>query len=386
MIFARSFALAAAAGLLGLAGCHRSAPPPEPPAPTVQGEQVTFPNQAPQLAYLTVEPAQPMATAVRHLTGRLYWSDDTTVRVFSPVTGRVLAVAAKLGETVKAGSNLAQINSPDFDQARADVRTAAANLEVAEKVRDRAHDLLAHGAAAAKDVEAADAAAVAARAERDRAAGRWALYGGTPNGATEFFQLQAPMPGVVVQKNINPGQEVRADQMLANANNLVAPLFVIGDPSQLWLQIDAAQTDLAEITVDQKLEVRARAFPGQVFTGRVADIGYALDPSTRAALVRGVVDNPDHRLRAEMYVQVDLLRGAGAAAQPPLETSAKALFMIEQQNYLFVKSGPASFVRRAVSVGPEQDGKVPVYAGLTRGEQVVVEGGLLLQSILQPAN
>jgi cobalt-zinc-cadmium efflux system membrane fusion protein len=327
-----------------------------------------------------------MATAVRHLTGRLYWSDDTTVRVFTPVTGRVLAVTAKLGDTVKAGSPLAQIDSPDFDQARADVRTAAANLLAAEKTRDRAHDLYAHGAAAAKDVEAADAAAVAAQAERDRAAGRWALYGGTPAGTSEFFQLQAPMPGVVVQKNINPGQEVRADQMLANANNLVAPLFVIGDPSQLWLQIDAAQTDLAEISVNQQLEVRTRAFPDQVFTGHVADIGYALDPTTRAALVRGVVDNPDHRLRAEMYVQVDLLRGADSPARPPLETSAKALFMIGQQNYLFVKTGPANFVRRAVTVGPEQDGKVPVYSGLASGEQVVVEGGLLLQSILEPAN
>jgi cobalt-zinc-cadmium efflux system membrane fusion protein len=385
MISVRSFAVAAFAGLLGLAGCRRPVPPPEPPQPTVHGEQVSFPSQAPQLAYLTVEPARPMAEAVRHLTGRLYWSDDTTVRVFSPVTGRVLGVTAKVGDTVAKGSPLAQIDSPDFDQARADVRTAAANLEAAEKTRDRAHDLFAHGAAAAKDVEAADAAAVAAQAERDRAAGRWALYGGTPGGTTENFQLQAPMPGVVVQKNINPGQEVRADQMLANANNLVAPLFVIGDPSQLWLQIDAAQGDLPQISVNQPLQVRSRAFPDQVFTGHVADIGYALDPTTRAALVRGVVDNPGHKLRAEMYVQVDILRGT-SSAQPPLETSAKALFMIGQQNYLFVKTGPADFVRRAVTVGSEQDGKVPIYSGLAGGDQVVVEGGLLLQSILEPAN
>lgn len=381
----RFFAVAAFAGLFGLAGCHRPAPPPEPPQPTVHGEQVSFPAQSPQLAYLTVEPARPMAEAVRHLTGRLYWSDDTTVRVFSPVTGRVLAVTAKVGDTVKRGSPLAQIDSPDFDQARADVRTAAANLEVAEKTRDRAHDLFAHGAAAAKDVEAADAAAVAAQAERDRAAGRWALYGGTPGGTTENFQLQAPMPGVVVQKNINPGQEVRADQMLANANNLVAPLFVIGDPSQLWLQIDAAQGDLPQISVNQPILVRARSFPDQVFTGHVADIGYALDPTTRAALVRGVVDNPGHKLRAEMYVQVDILHG-NSSAKAPLETSAKALFMIGQQNYLFVKTGPADFVRRAVTAGSEQDGKVPIYSGLASGDQVVVEGGLLLQSILEPAN
>ena len=376
-----------AAALCFAAGCSR--PPallPPPPAPRVEGDTVTFPAGAPQLASLSTQKVETTRLALTHLTGRLYWSDDATVRIFTPVIGQVVAVRADVGETVAAGAPLAIISSPDFGQALAETRTAEANLAAADKAFSRAKDLFDHGAAAQKDVEAAEAADAAARAEQDRTRSRLKLYGGSDDQRDEDYVLRTPLAGVVVEKNINPGQEVRNDQMLANAPNLFAPLFIISNPAKLWLQLDVAESDLATLRVGQKLRVHARAFPDQVFSGVLTRISEELDPSTRTVKVRGEIDNPERRLKAEMYVGVDVVQDESRVAGGGVEVPAKAIFMLENRYYLFVQRGPGAFQRRAVEVGSEKDGRIPVYSGLAPGDTVVAEGALLLQAVLDPAD
>jgi len=369
------------------AGCSRLAPTGEaPPAATVTGETVSYPAGAPQLAYLPVQPAVARTLAVAHLTGRLYLDDDHTVRVFTPVAGQVTAVHADVGAEVEAGAPLAEINSPDYDQARADARSAEATLAAADKAFAREQDLLQHGAAAAKDVEAAEAAYRAASAERDRADGRLRLYGGDPAGNQAIYTLRSPLKGTVAERSINPGQEVRADQMLANATNLFAPLFVISDLDRLWLQVDAAEADLGSLQAGLAVRIHSDAYPGEVFGGKLTNIAPELDPTTRAVRVRGVVDNPGHRLKAEMYVSVDVVRDEAKVAGAGVEVPARAAFRIDPQDYVFVQLAPGKFERRAVTLGPEQDGRVPVLAGVRAGEPVVAEGALLLEAVLQPAD
>ena len=70
-------------------GCQKPQEPAAPPAPKVAGETVIFPDNAPQLAYLSVQAAEPSKRAEVGLYGRLAWDDDVTVRIYSPVGGRV---------------------------------------------------------------------------------------------------------------------------------------------------------------------------------------------------------------------------------------------------------------------------------------------------------
>lgn len=381
------FSLLSAAAALALAGCGNHGPKaPEAPAPKVEGERVIFPADAPQLTSLAAEPAEPRSLAITHLTGRLYWSDDTTVRVFTPVIGQVMSVRANVGQAVEAGTPLAEINSPDFGQALADARTAAGNRAAAEKAFARVRDLYEHGAAAQKDVDAAEAAAVAAAAEQDRTEARLALYGGNSKAEGELFILRSPVPGVVVEKNINRGQQVRNDQMLANAPNLYAPLFVVGDPERLWLQLDAAESDLSYLQPGQKLRVYSKAFPGRAFPGAIDYIGAEMDPATRTVKVRGVVQNPDKLLKAEMYVTVDVEQNQSGTARTIVEVPSKAIFMLENQYYLFIEAAPGNYSRQRVKIGIEKDGKIPVLEGVSAGQRVVTEGALLLQSIIEPAD
>ncbi len=379
----------AAAALIALLASGCSPAPtkaPEPPAAKVEGERITYPANAPQLAYLTIEQVQPRKVSISHLTGRLYLADDATVRVFTPVAGQVAALRADVGQRVSRGDALADIHSPDYDQALADARTSDANLLAAEKALARERDLLEHGAAAAKDVESAQASYSAAAAERARAASRLSLYHGSADGTDQVYVLRSPISGEVVERNLNAGQEVRADQMLANATNLFAPLFVVSDTSRLWLQVDATESDLAELRDGQRIRVSSNAFPGRTFEGTVTNISPTLDPATRTVRVRAVVDNPDHVLKAEMYVAVDVLRDPSRVAGAGFLVPSKSIFTVDRVSYLFVAQAPGQFERRRVEIGAEKDGMVPVTSGLTEGTRVVSDGGLLLEAVLEPDN
>jgi cobalt-zinc-cadmium efflux system membrane fusion protein len=379
------FSLLALAGLLG---CSKEKPVTfeRPPDPKVTGEKVVFLTNAPQLASISVQPAQARTMAVTHVTGRLYWNDDATVRVFTPVAGRVTDIRVDLGRAISAGTPLAEIDSPDFAQALANARTAVGNLAAADKAFSRSKELLAHGAAAAKDVEAAEAAYLAILAERDRAEAVLANYGGSDKSTNAVYILRSPIAGVLVEKNINPGQELRADLMLANAPNLFAPSFVVSDPTKLWLQLDVAEADLPSLQPGLSLQIHSRSFPDKIFDGVVDRIGDTMDPGTRTVKIRGIVNNPDKLLKAEMYVMVDVVQAQTKAGEMGVEVPSKALFMKGDDSFVFLEDAPGTYERKLVKVGIEKDNKVPIYTGISAGQKVVTEGALLLQSLVEPSS
>lgn len=371
--------LIAAVVLLLAAGCARPPAPEEPPPTRVEGHTVVLPADSPQRQSLTVAPATERTVRVTHLTGRLVWDDSATVRVFSPVAGRVTALDVGLGQPVEAGAVLARVSSPDFGQAQADVRKANADLVLAERNLKRLRELQAHGAAAQKDVEAAEDTQAAALAEQERAAARLALYGGTADVLDGLYVLRAPIAGTVVERNLSPGQEIRPDQMLGNVPPVFSPLVTISDPTKLWLWVDATESDINVLKAGQQIQLHAKPYGDREFPGRLDVIGDALDPQTRTVKVRGSVPNPDRLLKAEMYVTVDIV----TEVPPTPEVEAKAVFLKDTRAYAFVEDAPGRFTRRELKTGTEDEGKVAVLEGLKAGERVVTEGCLLLESALE---
>jgi cobalt-zinc-cadmium efflux system membrane fusion protein len=357
-------------------GCSKSpdqADPPVPAAPAIGRDTITFPVGAPHLTYLALEPARERKAIATGLTGRLAWDDDITARVFSPVSGRIVEIHANPGQSVRPGDVLAKIKSPEFGQAQADARKAAGDLKNAERALERTRELLKHGAAAEKELEAAETEHTRALSEKERASATLSIYGGDPGapGVDGVFSLKAPIGGGVVEKAISPGQEVRSDQMGDK------PLFVISDPASLWLFLDVTESDVASMTRGQEVVVRTRAFPGKTFTGRIEVIGEGLDPATRTIKARCVVDNTDKLLRAEMYVSADVTNPTSGVDIP-----TKAIFLKNNQHYVFVEKAPGHFERRLIRLGPEVDGRSAVLNGVSAGQRVVVEGCLLLEAIL----
>lgn len=367
---------------ISLAGCKEKQNSPDAPAPKVEGDKITFPTNATQLGYLTIEPVQERKAAAVGLYGRLAWNDDLTVRVYSPVAGRVVTIPVEVNERVAAGDALASLDSPDFGQALANARTAVGNLAAADKAFARAKELLVNGAAAQKDVEAAEAAYVAAKAESDRAEATLANYGGSDASTNDVYSLRSPLAGVVVEKNISPGQEIRPDLMLANAQQFINPQFVVTDPTRLWLFLDVDELTVTSLASGREVFIHTPAYSDKVFHGRLEIIGHELDPTTRTIKARCLVDNGDNLLRAEMYVTADVASSGTAGVDVP----TKSVFLKSEHHFVFIETAPGQFERRAVKLGVENNGRTAVLDGISPGQRVVSEGSLLLESILEGDN
>lgn len=362
-----------------LSGCGKAAAAADSSEPKVAGDAVLIPTNSAQLAALSIEPVEKQSAAPVTLPGRLIWDEDATVRVFSPFAGRVQKIDAQLNQPVARGTPLAEILSPDYGTALAEARKAQSDFRRAERALTRARELTEHGAAPRKDLEGAEADFDSARAEKERAEARLSIYATTQKNDGAGFLLPSPLEGVVVEKNVTPGQEVRPDQMLANMPQFTAPLFVITDPSKLWIQIDASEADLPQFQPGSEFSFTSRALGDRTFAGKVETVSEFLDPNTKTIKVRGSVLNPDRLLKAEMFVTVSV----SPRNEPAPSVPVKAVFLRGDKHYVFLEEQPGEFARHEVSVGSEHDGHILVLAGLEPGQRVVTDGCLLLEQLLK---
>ena len=365
--------------LFAFTACHREGEHTPSPQPKVSGNVVTFEANAPELASLPAVPAQPSSSSITRLNGRITWDDDVTVRVFSPFAGRVISVEADLGAKVEKDTVLAWIGSPDFGQVQADARKADADAAQMERNAARLRELFDHGAAAAKDVASAESDLVRAKAEASRTRTRLALYNATSDSIDNRYSLRSQVHGNVVERYISAGQEVRSDQILANNDRNASPLFVVTDPTRLWVVMDVTEQELHKLHVGSMVTVHRAVNPDVGFPAKVEVIADALDPVSRTARVRASVANPDRQLKGEMLVSVDVDVAVTQAVLVP----SKSVFFLGENHYIFARTGPCRFERREVSTGSERDGWSQITKGVASGDEIVADGALLLQQVLE---
>ncbi|MBO9680310.1 MAG: efflux RND transporter periplasmic adaptor subunit [Acidovorax sp.] len=355
-----------------LQGCGKAPPvpaTPEPAPPILQSGQLRFPPGHPQLALLGVAEVRPAKELIVDLPARLVWNEERTQRVYPPFAGRVAAIRADLGQSVKAGAPLALLASPDFGQAQADTAKAHADQVLAQQALARQRELFEAGIVARKDLEQTEADAARARAEVARAAARTSLYGGGA-AVNQQLAITAGMGGVVVERNLNPGQEVRPDQSGPGA----PALFVVTDPSTLWVQIDARESDLASMRPGDAFTLQVPAYPGETFSGRVTATADAIDPNTRTIKVRGLVPNADRRLKAEMLATARVSESRSTGVVVP----AEAVTLNGTAHTVFVQRDAGVFEPRSVTLGHEGPREVVVATGLAAGDKIVTQNVLLL--------
>ena len=357
------------------AGCTDKAAPPPQPKPTVAGNLISFPANSPQLAVLTVAPIKDPTQGTLDLTARLTWDENRTVRIYPPFNGRVVRIAAQPGDQVKAGQALAFIASPDFGQAQADVGKAAADFALTEKSLARVKELFEHGVAPRKDLAQAEADQARARSELARARARVGLYGGSAN-VDQSVALKTSLGGTVVERNLNPGQELRTDQSGA------AALFVVTDPGKLWVSIDAREDDFPALKKGARYTVKSEHVPGEEFDATLDTVADFIDPQSRTIKARGSLDNSARKLKGEMLVTAQF----AAAGVKAVSVPARAVVFADGKHYAFVERGAGKFERVPVSAGIERKGALAVTAGLQPGQRIVTEGMLLLQQLFRGAS
>jgi cobalt-zinc-cadmium efflux system membrane fusion protein len=326
-------------------------------------------------------------------SGTITLDDLRTAHVYSPVTGRVVKVAAQLGQRVKKGDALAVIESPDVGSATSDTHKAEADLIAAEHDLKRKQDLFAQSAAAAADVEASEDAERNAKAELERARQKqFLLRNGNVDSVAQTYTLVSPIDGEVLLWNVGPGMEVQG-QYTGGAN---APttgslattanpgeLFTVGELDKVWVLGDLYEIDLPRVHVGAPAKVTTVTYPGQVFEGTVDWISGGLDPNTRTAKVRCTFENPDRKLRPMMYSTVRI----SVDQKKALAIPRSAVVKLGEYKVVFVEVGESEgqvrFERLPVDVDENDETPyVAVRHGVEPGQKVVYNGtAALLQKL-----
>lgn len=368
------FALAVAAWFWSHYAGGGGEPKPQAASPAQSNSrELRFATDSPQLSFIKVEEVETLPEPLLDpLIARVAYDENHTARVSSPITGRVTRILVQPGDRVVAGQTLVLLDAPDFASAGADVAKSRADLQLKQKAHARAGELFNAEVIARKEFEAAESDLRQSEAEHNRARMRMRNLEPNSSEATDGrYALRAPIAGIVAERTVNPGSEVRPD-----APN---PLFVITDPAHLWVIVDLPERNMGALRPGQGVDVEVDAYPGQRFPARVAAIGEVLDPATRRVQVRCVLDNPRRLLKPEMYARVTPL-AESRLKLPRIRNSA--LLTVGLYSFIFVEKAPGIFEKRQVTLGLQGRSESYVKQGLAGGERVVTVGALLLNSEL----
>lgn len=344
-----------------------------PLPPTALGSNtLRFHAGAPQLDMIMSQPLAAGAVPLSDsLSARIVYDEDATARIGVGVSGRITAIKASIGDTVKAGQVLAEVDSPDYGTAIADLEKARTDEDHKRRAVARAKELVPGEAIPLKDWESLQADLAQAHAETLRAQER--LRNLNPRGLAitgQLVKLTSPIPGIVADRNATPALEVSPGSD--------KPLFVVTDPHKLWLLIDLPERLLGKVKKGSKVEVHADAWPDQHFTATILQLGQAVDPNTRRVTLRASIDNPDLKLLPEMFVRAHLLQDVGTGVRVP----NSAIVNAGLYTYVYVETNKGEFTRRKVSLTAQGSDASYVGEGLTDGERVVTTGALLLDAEL----
>jgi cobalt-zinc-cadmium efflux system membrane fusion protein len=345
----------------------------------------TFRATPQQLKTLTIEPVTERAFVSQELTeGKIAVNADRATPVYSPYSGKVTRVIAGLGDTVAGGAPLATLEASEFVQGQSDLATAAAQVKLARINETRKHALYdAKGGSlqdwqqAQADLRTAEAALAAAR-NRLRILGK----GDSEIDALETAQamnpvaaILAPIGGVVVDRQVGPGQYLQA--------GAGTPVFTIADPSNLWLLANVREADSALVRRGQAVEVHVLPYPERVFKARISYVAAVVDPVTHRLPVRAEIDNRDGALKPEMFASFRIV--TSDATQAPAVPEAAVVYEGEAA-HVWVAAGDGLLSYRAIRTGRNNDGYVEVLDGLKSGEKIVTKGGLFIDQVATPAS
>lgn len=302
--------------------------------------------------------------------GKIQFDEEHMALVLAPLPGQVVHLTAKVGDAVRQGEVLFQINSRDVAAAVGDYIDSRKDLELAEKTHVMTRDLFENQAAAAITLRQAenDLAKAKGKAARTEAALKTLGVDLQGESLTSLVPVRAPISGTVIDRKVTEGQYEVADS---------TPLLTLADLSSVWIVADLFERDLCYVKAGQKAEVATLAYPNERFTGAVSRISDVVDPVTRTVKVRIAVPNPTRRLKPEMFASVLLFREESEAA---VTIPSRAAFVEGGEHYVFVRRGEGEFERRRVDILPAPEGRLRVREGLKSGEAVVSQDVMLLRA------
>lgn len=298
---------------------------------------------------------QPILTAV----GSLVAVQQVTVSPEMP--GQVKHIAFQSGQLVQKGQLLVRL---DTGVEEAQLASAEADAKLAQLQLERTRKLRETNAISQQELDSAEARAAQTQAQNDNL-----------RGVIDRKTVRAPFTGRLGIRQVDPGAYV----------NSGTPLVTLQALSQMYIDFSMPQQRLAQLANDQIVRITSDAFPGETFEGKIGTIDAAVDSTTRNVRVRGVIDNPNERLRPGMFVDVAVvLPSTERVIIVPATSIAYAPYgdrvFIVQERKAEDSDATEKFVKQTiVRLGEHRGDFVAVISGLKAGETVVTSGAFKLQ-------
>lgn len=305
--------------------------------------------------------ADPQGTQIAWAPAHVAFVEDRVASVSVPVSARVVAVNAHVGDMVKAGDLLATLVSPDALRTRYEVAAAKTAHDVATVEAQRQKNMVDKGVGVEVDLRAAQAKLRETSQELSRAQGTAALLG---SGGGDRIELRAPRAGIVAERKAVVGDSVEP----------ASALFMIGDPQAMNVVAEVFETDLPGIRLGSSVQVNVPQL-AKPLKGTVRHLGATLDKESRRAAVVVALTEQNPALRPGMQAKVGVQL---SNLQEMLIPVSAVLIKDESLSVVYVQHENNQFEARKVTLGRPSRGMVPVISGLKVGEKIVVRGGLLL--------
>lgn len=323
-------------------------------------------------AVATLQPTD--LVTFQDVAGRIEANERHVTRIGAAVTGRVTSVLAEVGDRVAQGQALAQVASPELTQAQLAYLRARASSELAERAVERARQLIQADVIGSAELQRRESELAIARAERRAAEDQLRLMG-LPGEAIQRLRdsgslhphanVLATQAGVVIERKVSQGQVAQPGD----------PLFTVADLGTVWVVGELPEQAARTVQTGQKVDIDVPAL-GQKLSGKIVFVGDTVSAETRTVPIRTQVDNAQRALKPQMLATMRL----AGPSQRALALPSVAVVRENDQDHVYVQTGPLQYRLTPVELGPASEGMRPVLKGLNEGAPVVVQGAFHLNN------
>jgi len=319
--------------------------------------------------------------------------------IFARADGFLKTRLVDIGDRLKKGQPMAEIETPELDQQisqasatlaqarstvkelEADLALARANLSLAQVTRDRWQKLLAKGAVSRQEADERQADFAVKQAQTEKAEATLATVQDTIHASEAnvrrleelkgFARVTAPFDGVVTARNVDVG-------WLINAGNggAAREMFRMAQIQPLRIFVNVPQTYVEQVREGQSAELRVQEKPGMVFPAKVTNVSQSLDANSRAMLVILETPNPGDLLFPGMYAQV---RFSAPRARRALRVPGDAVVLGKTGARVAVVGADHVVHFKGVTLGQDLGSEIEVTSGLGAGEMVISNPGDAVQ-------
>jgi cobalt-zinc-cadmium efflux system membrane fusion protein len=360
-----------------LAGCQKSAEQKAEAASPKPAKDPLAIQAGPDLVGMLSlgEPSTKAVQLTLRVAGRVEADETRIARVSAPLSGRITELDVVEGQMVKRGQVLAVIRSTELADAQFAYLKAFSQQQLADRAVSRAKRLVEAGVIGEAELQRRDAELVQANAEVNALHDQLRVLGMSEEeiGRVEktrkvnsTIPVLASIDGTVMERKLTIGQMAQGAETI----------FVLADLTSVWLVADVPEQTAGQLEPGKSVEAEIAALPGRRIAGKLSFVSAIVNPETHTVRARMVLPNPKREYKPAMLATMTLQDTAERERVVPIS----AIVRENNQDHVFVQTGPDTFLMRRVLIGEEYGADRVLEAGVRPGEKIVLDGAFHLNN------